>query len=267
MKKSAKKSISLKTSPVHLHLEHVQNYSVVTLNRPQAKNAFDPDMIAELTKVFKFLGNRNETDFILLKGEGSAFCAGADLYWMKKMISYSKAENKKDSEKMWTMFETIKNCPKPIIAKVHGAVMGGGLGLLACADYVYAEENTQFCFSEVKLGLAPAVISSFVLRKIPLAFAQPLMIAGTLFTTDQSIAMGLIQKKFSIEISNEEILKPFLLAGPRAMIATKKMLLDLNRDSNWTKKRSTTTALISSLRVEVEAQQRIGAFLSNIKKL
>ncbi len=261
-----KKSPSLKITPVHLRLDHIQNYSVVTLNRPQVKNAFDPDMIAELTSVFNFLGLRKETDFILLKGEGSVFCAGADLTWMKKMISYTKAENKKDSEKMWTMFETLKNCPKPIVAKVHGAVMGGGLGLIACADYVYAEDNTQFCFSEVKLGLAPAVISSFILRKVSFAFAQPLMIAGTLFSADQSLTMGLVQKKYSGEISNDDVLKPFLQAGPQAMIATKKLLAQLNYDSQWLKKKALTTSLISALRVSPEAQNRISAFLDKSSK-
>ena len=251
---------------MNLKVDHQQNFSIVTLNRPQVKNAFDPDMIAEITATFKALSKRKETDFILLQGEGSVFCAGADLSWMKKMINYTKAENKKDSEKMWTMFETIKSCPKPVIAKVHGAVMGGGLGLVACADYVYAEANTQFCFSEVKLGLAPAVISSFVLRKISVAFAQPLMIAGTLFSTDQSLAMGLVQKKYSGDISQEEILKPFLQAGPQAMMATKKMLAEMTKDARWLKKKSLTTTLISSLRVAPEAQNRIGAFLAKTAK-
>lgn len=250
----------------NLKVDHFQNYSIVTLNRPHVKNAFDPDTIAEITATFKALSKRKETDFILLQGEGSVFCAGADLGWMKKMINYTKAENKKDSEKMWTMFETIKACPKPVIAKVHGAVMGGGLGLVACADYVYAEDNTQYCFSEVKLGLAPAVISSFVLRKISPAFAQPLMIAGTLFSTEQSLSMGLVQKKFSGSISNEDVLKPFLQAGPQAMIATKKMLAEMNMDSRWLKKKSLTTSLISSLRVGAEAQHRIGAFLNKSAK-
>ena len=250
----------------HLKIDHVDRYSIVTLNRPQVKNAFDPEMIAELTATFKALSKRKETDFILLQGEGSAFCAGADLSWMKKMIAYTKAENKKDSEKMWTMFETIKNCTKPVIAKVHGAVMGGGLGLVACADYVYAEENTQFCFSEVKLGLAPAVISSFVLRKVSTAFAQPLMMAGTLFSTEQSLSMGLVQKKFTGTLTTNEALKPFLQAGPQAMIATKKMLAEMNKDARWLKKKSLTTTLISSLRVGAEAQLRISAFLNKTAK-
>lgn len=250
----------------HLQLDHTQNYSIVTLNRPHVKNAFNPEMISELTMVFKFLGLRKETDFILLKGEGSIFCAGADLTWMKKMIGYTKAENKKDSEKMWTMFDTLKDCPKPVIVKVHGAVMGGGLGLIACADYVYAEDNTQYCFSEVKLGLAPAVISNFILRKISIAFAQPLMIAGTLFSTEHAIAIGLVQKKFVRDITDDELLKPFLQAAPQAMIATKKMLLALNRDPAWTKKKNLTTSLISALRVGAEAQQRIQNFLAKTNK-
>lgn len=249
-------------APKHLKIEHAAQYTVVTLNRPQMKNAFDPEMIAELTATFKNLSTRKETDFILLQGEGSVFCAGADLSWMKKMINYTKAENKKDSEKMWTMFETIKNCSKPVIAKVHGAVYGGALGLAACADYVAAEEKTSFCFSEVKLGLAPAVISSFILCKLSVAFAQAYMISGEAFGTDQALTMGLVHKKYASQISNEDILKPFLQAGPQAMMATKKMLAQMNQDSRWIKKKSLTTTLISSLRVGAEAQARITAFLN-----
>lgn len=246
---------------VHLKLDHIKNYSVLTLNRPQVKNAFDPDMIAEITATFKLLSTRKKTDFILLLGEGTAFCAGADLSWMKKMITYTKSENKKDSEKMWTMFDTIKNCPKPMIAKVHGAVFGGALGLVACSDFVFAEENTQFCFSEVKLGLAPAVISSFILRKVSVGHAQPVMISGEVFGTAQAIMMGLVHKKFQTSISDEEILKPFFQASPAAMMATKKMMNTLNGDSKWLQKKKMTTTLISSLRVSTDAQGRLKKFL------
>ena len=246
---------------VNLKLEHVKNYSVVTLNRPQVKNAFDPDMISEITATFKLLSTRKETDFILMVGEGTAFCAGADLSWMKKMIDYTKAENKKDSEKMWTMFDTMKNCSKPVIAKVHGAVFGGALGLVACSDFVVAEENTQFCFSEVKLGLAPAVISSFILRKVSFAHAQPVMISGDVFSTAQALTMGLVHRKYATTITDDEILKPFLQASPVAMIATKKMMLTLNSDSKWQQKKKMTTTLISSLRVSADAQNRLKKFL------
>jgi methylglutaconyl-CoA hydratase len=246
---------------LNLKLEHLKNYSVVLLNRPHVKNAFDPEMIAELTAVFKFLSTRKETNFILLRGLGTAFCAGADLGWMKKMIDYTKAENKKDSEKMWTMFETIKNCPKPVIAQVHGAVFGGALGLVACADIVAAEETTKFCFSEVKLGLAPAVISSFILRKVSLAHASSVMISGEVFEADQAITMGLVHKKFQNSITDDELLKPLLQASPSAMTATKKMLLSLSNDSKWLQKKKMTTTLISSLRVSEDAQVRLKKFL------
>ncbi len=161
-----------------LKIETSGEFKIVKLNRPEVKNAFHPEMIAEITAAFTEFNMDSKIKAVVIAGEGSVFCAGADLNWMQEMIKYSLAENQKDSEKLWQMFEAIQVCERPVIGIVHGAVFGGALGLMACCDYVFAEEKTQFCFSEVKLGLVPAVISSFVLKKVPDAFVRPLMLSA-----------------------------------------------------------------------------------------
>jgi methylglutaconyl-CoA hydratase len=126
-----------------------KNIATVRLNRPEIRNAFNPQMINEITSVFKALAKRKDIRAVVLRGEGASFCAGADLNWMKEMVNYKLAKNKKDSEELFNMFAAIDVCPHPVIGLVHGHAMGGALGLIACCDYVVAEENTQFCFSEV----------------------------------------------------------------------------------------------------------------------
>ena len=157
---------------------------VITLNRPEFKNAFHPEMISEITTFFETEGSKS--DLIIMRGEGTAFCAGADLNWMKSMVNYSRSENLEDAKKLGAMFYAIQNCNAPTAAVAQGAVFGGALGLLACCDYVFAEENTQFCFSEVRLGLAPAMISDFILRKISDAFIRPLMLTAEVFYTNHA---------------------------------------------------------------------------------
>src|SRR3989344_9473858 len=186
-----------------LKIEDLGEFKVISLNRPEVKNAFHPEMISEITEVFTDFANDKKTKSIVLQGQGTAFCAGADLNWMKEMVNYTFDQNLKDSEKLWMMFEAIAFCPVPVIGVAHGAAFGGALGLLSCCDYVYAEEKTQFCFSEVKLGLAPAIISGFISRKIPDAFYRPFMLSAEIFNSQDSKNIGLIQRIFSgkIEIS------------------------------------------------------------------
>lgn len=243
-----------------------EHWTTVTLNRAEVKNAFHPEMIQELTHVFQTLSNDQETNVILLRGEGSAFCAGADLTWMKQMVNYTAQENKHDSEKLWNMFESIRTCTKPVITVVHGAVFGGALGLVAASDFVFAEKQTKFCFSEVRLGLAPAVISSFTLKKMTSGFAHSKMILGQTFDADNALGCGLVTEIFSGDLKDDAILDLVKSNGPQAMIETKKMLLDLSFDPDWARKKDLTTSLIANLRVGSEAQKRLTSFLSKSTK-
>lgn len=234
---------------------------IVSLNRPEVKNAFHPEMIAEITEVFSKLASDSKIKAIVLKGEGTAFCAGADLNWMKEMVNYNFEQNVKDSKKLWDMFDRIIQCPIPVVGVLHGAVYGGALGLAACCDYVIAETKTQFCFSEVKLGLAPAVISSFVFRKIADGFARPLMLSAEVFNTETALRMGLAhQVPANFESWPEEI-KKFSSNGLEAMRETKKLLNQITGRPSWDDQERLTTRVISERRVSTEAQTRLKKFL------
>jgi methylglutaconyl-CoA hydratase len=235
---------------------------VVTLSRPEVKNAFHPEMISEITETFKKLSVQKELKLVVLKGEGTSFCAGADLNWMKLMVNYSYEQNIQDSENLWDMFESIKNCSVPVVGVLHGAVFGGALGLAACCDYVIAEEKTSYCFSEVKLGLAPAVISSFVLRKVADGFARAMMLSAEVFNTSAALRMGLVHNSISnFETWTIEI-KKFSVNGLEAMKATKKLLNQISEGLSWSEQKKRTTHVISERRVSVEAQERLKKFIS-----
>ncbi len=248
----------------HIKIENFKNdaeIQILSLNRPEVKNAFHPEMIAEITETFSKLASDDKTKAIVLKGEGTAFCAGADLNWMKEMVNYNFEQNVKDSKKLWDMFDTIVRCPIPVIGVLHGAVYGGALGLAACCDYVIAEVKTQFCFSEVKLGLAPAVISSFVFRKISDGFARPLMLSAEVFGTDTGLRMGLVhQVPTTFETWADEI-KKFSGNGLEAMRETKKLLNQITERPSWDDQERLTTRVISERRVSAEAQARLKKFI------
>jgi methylglutaconyl-CoA hydratase len=245
----------------HLKKQLLNNFCIITLNRPEVKNAFNAEMIQEITELFTSMNNEENIKAIILKGEGTAFCAGADLNWMKSMVKYSYQENIMDSRKLWDMFEAIKKCRHPMIAQIHGAVFGGGLGILACCDYVIAEEKTKYCFSEVKLGLAPAVISSFILKKCADSFVRPMMISGEIFNTASAQMMGLIHSVYSGDISVEDIMKKFADNGADGMRETKKLLNALSETTHLSEDMTLTTETISKLRISDDAQSRLQKFL------
>lgn len=245
----------------HIKKQLLQNFCIITLNRPDFKNAFDPDMIQEITETFQSLNNEESIKAVILKGEGTAFCSGADLNWMKSMVKFSFEENVLDSQKLWEMFEAIQNCKHPLIGHAHGAVFGGALGLLACCDYVFAEEKTKFCFSEVKLGLAPAVISHFILKKCPDAFVRPYMLSAEVFQTITAQTMGLVHQAYQGDLSLEEIINKFSANGVEGMRSTKQLLNQISAQQNLNNKKL-TTEVISQLRVSSEAQDRLQKFLN-----
>lgn len=230
----------------------------VYLTRPEVKNAFHPEMISEMTQFFKSVDNKK---CIILRGEGTAFCAGADLNWMKQMVNYSFDENLKDSEKLWEMFESVMNCPAVVVGVAHGAVFGGALGLLAVCDYVLAETNTNFCFSEVKLGLAPAVISSFILRKCNASLVRAFMLSAEIFNTEKAKQIGLVHKSYSNKIEDSEIMEIAAKNGMEGMLATKKLLNQLEQNPTWSEQKTLTTRVISERRLGQEAQVRLKKFL------
>lgn len=242
-----------------LNIEIKDQFKIISLNRPEVKNAFHPEMIAEITQSFAETNHQKDIKAVLLKGEGTVFCAGADLGWMKEMVNYTFEQNVADSEKLWDMFEAIKNTEVPVIVKAQGSVFGGALGILACADYVYAAEATKFCFSEVKLGLAPAVISSFILRKCADGLVRPWMLSAEVFDIATAEVIGLVHNRFFNVLSDEDILTTFSGNGLEAMKATKKLLNQI-QSANWTEQKKLTTTVISERRISAEGQERLKKF-------
>lgn len=248
---------------VRFHVvDHTAN---VTLNRPDSRNAFDPQMITELTEVFRNISRDQKFRAVILDGEGKSFCAGADLQWMQSMANYSLEENRSDAQALHEMFATIRSCSIPVIARVQGHVMGGALGLLAVCDLVSAEEGTQFCFSEVKLGLVPAVISPFILEKSNRGHAQRFMITGETFSVAQAGAMGLVHHTGSEAETKSFVTKTVAalhLNGPQAMKATKGLIQQVAPLGVGVDSSKLTVESISQRRVSEEGQEGLKAFFS-----
>src|SRR5512133_3139724 len=164
----------------------------VTLNRPEVRNAFNPMLIAELARWARSVGDRRHLRAAVLAGAGKVFSAGADLAWMAESASYTREQNLEDARRMADMFEALNTLPVPLVGRVHGAALGGGSGLVAVCDIVVADEQTLFGFTEVKLGIVPAVISPYALAKIGRAAARELFLTGARFTADRAREIGLI---------------------------------------------------------------------------
>ncbi len=244
-------------------VSEMNHVAYVKLNRPEIRNAFSPEMINQLTALFRSFETRKDLRAIVLFGEGKAFCAGADLQWMQSMIHYNLEQNKKDAENLFSLFETIEKCSLPVLGRVHGAAIGGALGLLAVCDEVIAERSTQFCFSEVKLGIVPAVISRFVTPKCNRGRLRPLMISGRVFDVNEAEKLGLIHAIVEDGESHHAIqkyLNEYMVGGPEAMRETKKLLNEiLWLDADGQKEK--TTKVIAERRVSREGQEGLQSFL------
>jgi methylglutaconyl-CoA hydratase len=247
-----------------LLLEVVNRVATVSLNRPDVRNAFHPSMIRELTEVFTVLGSRKDLSVVLLRGEGKSFCSGADLGYMKSMAAFSFEENEKDSQQLFGMFWALRSCPHPIVGRLHGHVMGGALGLAALCDVAVAVEATQFCFSEVRLGLAPAVISPFVLERMSPSYARRYMLTGEIFGTEEAIQSGLIHfagSEVLVDSHLVELINSMCQNGPEAARSTKALLRSISETSEWSRKREMTTKVIAERRVSAEGQEGLKSFL------
>lgn len=235
----------------------------VKLNRPDVRNAFNPEMIAEITQTFHDLNARKDLRAVVLQGEGKSFCAGADLNWMREMVNFSFIQNREDSLKLFNMFEAIAKCTLPVVGMVHGAAFGGALGLIAACDEVIAEEGTQFCFSEVKLGIAPAVISSFVQRKTVPGKGRPLMLSAVVFNAHTAQQSGLVTEVVAAGEGHnaiQKVIHNYLQCGPEAVRETKKLLNDIG-NMTWEQQRDRTTNLIAERRASAEGQEGLKSFL------
>lgn len=232
----------------------------VVLNRPEMRNAFNDEVIADLTHAFSEIGTSPEIRVAVLTGSGSAFSAGADLQWMRRMADYSMEENIEDSRRMAEMFRTIHRCPKPVIGRINGPAIGGGIGLVAVCDIVLSAESAFFAFSEVKLGLLPAVISPYVIRRIGPARAKALFITGERFSAEEAHRFGLVDRVVPDDLLDQEVQHFIHLirrGGPEAITRAKDLVERVisGDDDDF------TVRLISELRASQEGQEGVRAFL------
>jgi methylglutaconyl-CoA hydratase len=239
----------------------------VWLNRPEVRNAFDGLMVTELRKALFDLRSVDAARVIVLGGRGPAFCAGADLEWMKAMAGFTRDDNLREAQALADLFFTVYESPKPIVARVHGAALGGGAGLVAACDMAVAALGTQFGFTEVRLGLVPAVISPYVLAKIGESAARETFLTGERFEAVQAQEMGLVRRAVPEEDLDaavasrvEEILK----AGPQAAAEAKALI----REVAWSRVEDVqryTVEKIADVRVSPEGQEGMRAFLEKRK--
>jgi methylglutaconyl-CoA hydratase len=236
--------------------------ATVKLNRPERHNAFDETMIAELTDAFVKLNRDDAVRAIILDGEGDSFCAGADLEWMGKMAGFSREQNLEDARALQRMFATIDASPKPTIARVHGAAYGGGAGLVAVCDVSLAGKDAKFGFTEARLGIVPAVIAPYVVRKVGLGAAQALFVTGERFGPDVALRVGLVQEVEAFDLAGavQKRVNAILQCGPKAIAEIKRLLRSIEgRAADQVAEE--TTSCIAELRVSPEGQEGIRAFL------
>jgi methylglutaconyl-CoA hydratase len=235
-----------------LRIEREDDFLHVTLARPEVRNAFDSALIAELAEAFVDVGRARA---VVLRGEGPSFCAGADVDWMRSAADLSYEDNVADANALRGMLEAIDRCPAPVVAAVHGHALGGGAGLVACSDIAIAQEGTVFGFSEVKLGIIPAVISPFALAKIGASAARRYFVTGERFDAATALRIGLVHEVTGDRDDGlERVLAELRTAGPRAMRAAKRLVLD-RPDGPETARR------IAERRTSPEGQEGLRAFL------
>jgi methylglutaconyl-CoA hydratase len=251
-----------------LKLDIHKNVAFVLLNRPDVHNAFNDDLVKQVTDAFAELGRRDEVRAIVLAGNGKSFCAGADLNWMKRMVQYSYEENLADARAIGRMFFAIATCPKPVIARVHGAALGGGAGLVAACDIGIAVESVQFGFTEVKLGIIPAIISPFVVAKIGPGRAREFFITGERFLAPIAMNIGLIQHVVSHELALDALvdskISQIMTSAPGAVAAAKELVFGM---AAHTLENSLVFAaeMIARARAGQEGQAGMRAFLERQK--
>ena len=248
----------------HLLIQINHGVGIIWLNRPELRNAFNDDMIAELTAALKALEADAAIRAVVLAGTGPAFCAGADLNWMKRMSGYSFAQNHADAMGMATMLHTLYTLKKPTIARVHGAAFAGGVGLVAACDMAVAAYEAEFCLSEVKLGLIPATISPYVVRAMGERASRRYFLSAERFTAAEAYRVGLlsdIAPAAELDGRINELLEQLLLGGPGAQALSKDLIRAVAGTPLTADLVSDTASRIATARASAEGKEGVTAFL------
>jgi methylglutaconyl-CoA hydratase len=239
----------------------------ITMNRPEVHNAFNSEMIRDLAAAFDEAGKDPDVRLVILTGAGESFCAGADLNWMREVIRYSYEQNLGESRELAELMHAIYTLPKPTIARINGAVIGGGTGLFSACDIVIASDRAKFGLSEVKIGLVPAAIGPYVIRRIGESAARELFLTGERFAAQRALEIGLVNKVVAHEALDDkvaEVVRLLLSSGPEAIAKCKELLqkvpaMDLEEAKGY------TAEMIAGLRVSPEGQEGMAAFLEKRK--
>jgi methylglutaconyl-CoA hydratase len=247
-----------------LKLEIQDGIATIILARPEIRNAFNEIMIAEITDAFTEAGSMKDVRIIILRGEGKAFCAGADLNWMRDVSKYSFEQNYTESLRLSECFYTIYTSPKPSIAVVHGAAIGGANGLLAACDIAVCESDTVFSLSEVKIGLIPACISPYVIKRVGEFPARELMLTGRRFTGTEAEKLKLVNKSLpseELEVYLEQTMQLLLSSGPEATARCKELIGTVANNITLEEVKAYTANMIAQTRCSAEGQEGMAAFL------
>jgi methylglutaconyl-CoA hydratase len=237
----------------------------VFLNRPDVRNAFNETSIAELTRVFAALAQDGNLRAIVLGGHGKAFCAGADLAWMRAMADYTWEQNRADAQALADMLWAIYACPVPVVGRVHGDCYAGGVGLAAVCDVLVAAEPANFCLSEARLGLLPATISPYVIRAIGEQAARRYFVTAERFSAAQAQTLGLVHELCALDAIDarvDEIVAALVANGPMAVRACKALVQDVAGQPITPQLRGETARRIADIRASVEGKEGVQSFLN-----
>ena len=252
----------------HLSITQSGPVARITLTMPEIRNAFSDEVIQAITEAFADVGARADVRAVVLAAEGPAFCAGANLHWMRRMADYTREENLADAGKLAAMLRTIAECPKPTIARVQGDVYAGGMGLVAACDMAVSVDTAWYCLSEVKIGLAPATISPYVIRAMGARAAQRYFLTAERFTAAEAHRIGFVHEVVAadaLDAKVDELLKALTSASPAAVVACKTLVADVaGRDIDDGLVAYTVEA-IADIRASAEGREGVQAFLNKRK--
>ena len=251
-----------------IEFEQKNDLGIVWLNRPEIHNAFNEVMISELIECFEAINEMKEVRVVILRGRGKSFCAGADLNWMRGVASYSYEQNFKESLNLSKCFYTIYTCKKPTIAIVHGAAIGGANGLLASCDFAYADDNTTLSLSEVKIGIIPACISPYVMKRVGEYGSKELMISGKRIKGPEAAYHRLVNKSLPTEELEDyvnSVIDLLRTSGPVAMTQCKTLIFNIANKETIEEALESTAKMIAEIRASKEGQEGMAAFLEKRK--
>ena len=242
--------------------------ATITLTQPEVRNAFSDEVIAEITAAFTEVGARADVRAVVLAAEGPAFCACANLNWMRRMADYTRDENVADAAKLAEMLRVIYECPKPTIARVQGDVYAGGVGLVACCDIAISADTVHYCLSETKIGLIPATISPYVIRAMGARAAHRYFLTAERFNAAEALRIGFVHEVVAhdqLDAKVGEVLKALLGASPNAVQAAKKLVQDVAEREINAELIAKTVEGIADIRSSEEGREGVQAFLAKRK--